>query len=78
MPSLTHSYLRVSSDPVGGFRVIVALLDPTLEEVALNWVMPVLTTVEAEHLTALAHDGPGIWVLHLDRIVAVGVWTPTQ
>lgn len=76
--TLIYSYLCVRSNPVRGLRIVVALLNPALEEVAFHRIMPVLSTIEAEYLTALAHDRPGIWILHLNRIVAVRVWTPAQ
>ena len=48
------------------------------QEVALDRVVPVLATVEAEHVSTLAHDGPDVWVLHLYCIVTVWVGTPAQ
>ena len=40
--------LSVGGDPVAGLAVVVALLNPFLDQVTLDRVMPVLTAVETE------------------------------
>ena len=52
--------LGVGRDPVGGLRVVVALLDPPLDERAADGVVPVLGAGEAEEVAALALDRAGL------------------
>jgi len=73
-----RAFLGVSSNPVGRFRVVIALLDPALEQRASHWVVPVLAALEAECVHALACDGSRLHVLHLDGVVAVWARTPPQ
>ena len=58
--------------PVGRLRVVVALLDPLLEPLALDRIVPLLTAAEAEDVRAVGLDRLGVEVVHLD-----GVWRRT-
>lgn len=53
-------------------------LDPLLEKMALDGVVPVLPAGEAEGVAALALDGLLFHVLHLDGVIAVGRGTPAE
>lgn len=68
--------LGISRYPVGGLRVIVALLDPTPQQGTAHRVVPVLAALEAERVDALACHRTCLNVLHLDGIVAVRTRTP--
>lgn len=70
------TFLRVGRYPVGRLRVIVALLDPFLQQATLHRIVPILTALKAEHVTAFAHDGLCLDVRHLDGVRAVGRGTP--
>ena len=50
------AFLRVGRDPVAGLAVVVTLLDPLLDQVAADGVMPVLAALEAEQVATPALD----------------------
>ena len=70
--------LSVGGDPVTGLAVVIALLDPFLDEVTSDGIVPVLGTVETEHIVAPTLDRLGLHVLHLDSVVAVWAGTPAE
>lgn len=70
--------LGVGRDPVAGLTVVVTLLDPFLDEVTSDGVVPVLSTVETEHMVAPTLDRLGLHVLDLDSVVTVGAGTPAE
>ena len=59
--------LGVSGDPVARLAVVIALLDPFLDQVTPDWVMPVFTAVEAEAVTAPALDRLGVHMLRQEN-----------
>ena len=59
--------LGVSGDPVARLAVVIALLDPFLDQVTPDWVMPVFTAVEAEAVTAPALDRIGVHMLRQEN-----------
>lgn len=70
--------LCVGSDPVRRLRVIITFLDPLAQQTTLHRIVPLLTALEAEDVTALALDGTRVHVLHLHGVAAVGRGTPAQ
>lgn len=64
--------------PVTGLRIVVALLDPHLEQMTLDRIVPVLAAGEAERVIALAGDAVRLDVLHLDGHAAVRRRAPSQ
>ena len=76
--STLGTLLRVCRDPVARLAVVVALLDPLLDEVASDGVVPVLAAGEAEGVAAGALHWLRLNMLHLDRVAAVGARAPAQ
>lgn len=66
----------VGRDPVGRLRVVVALLYPLLEPLALDRVVPQLAAPEAEHVAAEAPHSLRVKVLRAHCIRAVGRRAP--
>ena len=58
-----RTLLGIGRDPVGGLAVVVTLLNPLLDEVAPDGVMPVLRAGEAEHVTAPTLNRLGLHML---------------
>lgn len=69
-------YLGVCSNPIRCLRVIITLLYPTAQKMTFDRIVPIFTTVEAEHIAAFTHDWPGIWILNLNGVVTVWIWAP--
>lgn len=69
---------RVRRDPVARLRVVVALLDPLLQQVTFDGIVPVLAARETERVIALARDAVRLDVLHFDGVTAIGRRTPSQ
>ena len=76
--SALWTLLGVGGDPVAGLAVVVTFLDPLLNEVASDGIVPVFTAGEAEGVSAGAFDRPGLHVLHLHRVAAVWTGTPAE
>ena len=76
--STLWTLLGVRGDPVARLTVIVTLLDPLLDKVASDWIVPVLTAGKAEGMAAGALHWPGLHMLHLHCIAAVWTRTPTK
>ena len=76
--SALWTLLGVGGDPVAGLAVVVTFLDPLLDEVASDGIVPVFTAGEAEGVAAGALDRPGLHVLHLHRVAAVWTGTPAE
>ena len=54
--SALWTLLGVGGDPVAGLAVVVTFLDPLLDEVASDGIVPVFTAGEAEGVAAVAPD----------------------
>ena len=76
--SALWTLLGVGGDPVAGLAVVVTFLDPLLNEVASDGIVPVFTAGEAEGVAAGALDRPGLHVLHLHGVAAVWTGTPAE
>jgi len=76
--STLWALLGVRRDPVARLAVVVALLDPLLDEVAPDGVVPVLAAGEAEGVTTGALHRPRLHMLHLYCVAAVRTRTPTE
>ena len=76
--STLWTLLGVCRDPVARLAVVVALLDPLLDEVAPDGVVPVLAAGEAEGVAAGALHWLRLNMLHLDRVAAVRTRAPAQ
>ena len=63
--SALWTLLGVGGDPVARLAVVVALLDPFLDEVTPDWVVPVLATTEAEGVATPALHWTCLHVLKL-------------
>ena len=76
--STLGTLLGVCRDPVARLTVVVAFLDPLLDEVASDRVVPVLAAGKAEGVAAGALHWPRLHVLHLHRVAAVWTGTPAE
>ena len=76
--STLWTLLGVCGDPVARLTVVVTLLDPLLDKVASDWIVPVLTAGKAEGMAAGTFHWPGLHMLHLHCIAAVWTRTPTK
>ena len=76
--STLGTLLGVCRDPVARLAVVVALLDPLLDEVAPDGVVPVLAASEAEGVTTGALHWPRLHMLHLYCVAAVRTRAPTE
>ena len=65
--STLGTLLGVCRDPVARLTVIVTLLDPLLDKVTADGVMPVFAAVEAEAVTAPALDRLGVHMLRQEN-----------
>lgn len=68
--------LSVGRDPVGRLRVVVALLDPLFEPLALDRVVPQLAAPKAEHVATQTPHSLCVKVLRSDRVRAVRCRAP--
>ena len=59
--------LGVGGDPVARLAVVIALLDPFLDQMTLDRVMPVLTAVEAEAVVTPTLDRLGVHMLRQEN-----------
>lgn len=67
----------VCCNPIGSFRVIIALLDPFFKQTTLYRVMPILAAFEAENMATLTFHRTSLNVQHLYGVRTIGWWTPT-
>ena len=70
--------LGVGRDPVARLAVVVTLLDPFLDEMTADGVVPVLAALEAEEVATATLDRPGLHMAHLDGVAAVWAGAPGQ
>lgn len=68
--------LGVGCNPVGRLRVVVTLLYPLLEPLALDRIVPQLSAPEAEHVATQAPHSLCVKVLRSHRIRAVRCRAP--
>lgn len=73
-----RALLRVRRDPVGRLAVVVALLLPLLQQLALNRLVPLVGALEAEHRLAGALDRLTVQVADLDYGGALRLRAPAQ
>lgn len=78
------AFFGVGTDPVGGFRIIRALLEPELGKSANAWTVVFQSTAEAEEVAACASHGWNNMLkrfgrdVALDGVGAVGRGTPAK
>jgi hypothetical protein len=70
--------LRIGRNPIGRFRIVVALFDPLLQQPTLDRIVPIFAAFKAKDVATLARHRPRIDVLHLDGERAIGGGTPAQ
>ena len=75
--SALGTLLGVCRDPVAGLAVVITFLDPLLDKVASDRVVPVLTAGKAEGVATGAFHRPWLNMLHLHCIAAVWTRAPT-
>ena len=73
-----RTLLGVRRNPIGGLAVIVALLFPFLEQLALDRFVPLIGALEAEDGPAGALHRLTVLVAHFDHSGALRFWTPSQ
>ena len=61
--------LGVGRDPVARLAVVVTLPDPFLDQVTSDRIVPVLSTTEAEGVTALTLDWTCLHVLKILKLI---------
>jgi len=76
--SALGTLLGVGRDPVGGFTVVITLLDPLLDQVTPDWVVPILTTGETKHVRTPTFDRLRLDVHNFDCMTAVRTGTPSE
>jgi hypothetical protein len=69
---------RVCSDPIWRFRIVITFFDPFTKEATLHGIVPLLTTLKAEDVTALALNRTCFNVLNFYGVTAVSWRTPAQ
>ena len=77
-PAYRGTLLGVGRDPVAGLAVVVTFLDPFLDEMTADGVVPVLAALEAEDVAAATLDWPRLHVAHLDGVAAVRAGAPGE
>lgn len=73
-----RTLFRIRRDPVGRFAVVVALLLPLLQQLALDRLVPLVGALEAEHRLAGALHRLTVQVADLDHGGALGLRAPSQ
>lgn len=68
----------VGLHPVQGLAVIATLLQPSLQHVTLDWLVPGLCTRETKHVSTVTRDRKGTHKLHLNSSVTSWTWTPLE
>lgn len=70
--------LCICVQPIGRLAVIVALLQPFLQEIAADGIVPGMGTKEAERVAAVAGDRARLCMRHFDDTAAVRSRAPLQ
>lgn len=72
----SRTLFGVGRNPVGRLRIIVALLDPFLDQMTTYRIVPVLRTGETERMAAITLDRSGLNMRDFDSVGTIGRRAP--
>ena len=76
--STSWAFFGICRYPIGRLGIVVTLLDPFLDQMTTDWIMPILRTCKTKGMATAAFDWPSLNVRHFDCIAAIGSRAPSH